>query len=144
MDYADLVMLLFAQLSRFLIWALMLLNFIKSATSLTVNPTLKATIRWLKMYIYIGVLIFVAYAVIIILMNELEDRDILDCNSREFMIQNAMALILLIVFIYYAIQVTKSINSIIRTESVVTATSATAISDDEEEDGDEGYGYHEN
>ena len=144
MDYADLVMLLFAQLSRFLIWSLMLLNFIKSATSLTVNPTLKATIRWLKMYIYIGILIFVGYAVIIILMNELEDRDILDCNSREFMIQNSMALILMIVFIYYAIQVTKSINSIIRTESVVTATTATAISDDEEEDGDEGYGYHEN
>ena len=86
MDYADLVMLLFAQLSRFLIWSLMLLNFIKSATSLTVNPTLKATIRWLKMYIYIGVLIFVGYAVIIILYNELEDRNILDCNSREFMI----------------------------------------------------------
>ena len=55
-----------------------------------------------------------------------------------------MALILLIVFIYYAIQVTKSINSLIRSESVVTATTATAVSDDEEDNGDEGFGENEN
>ena len=143
MDYADLVMLLFAQLSRFLIWSLMLLNFIKSATSLTVTTTLKSTIRWLKMYIYIGILIFISYIVIVILKNELQDRDILDCNSIEFIIQNAMALILLIVFIYYAIQVTNVINSLIRTESVVTVTSTTLI-DNDEDDGDEGFEDNEN
>ena len=55
-----------------------------------------------------------------------------------------MALILLIVFIYYAIQVTKSINSLIRNESVVTVTTTTALSDDEEDNGDDGFEENEN
>lgn len=112
MDYADLVLLVIAQLLRFLIWSLCLLNFIKSATELVTNQTLiKFTIRFLKIIINIGLVVYIGYGITLIIMNEVRDTNILSCKNREFIIQSATLLTLIALFHYFAIRVTKEINA---------------------------------
>ena len=116
-DYLDLLLLVFAQLLRFVIWSLVLLNFMKSATSLVLKPSIKRGIKFLKIYIYIGLFVYVAYGTTLILIKELTDKYILSCKSREFIIQASFLLLILVVFHYYAVQVTREINSLIKNEN---------------------------
>ena len=110
MNYADLVLLILSQLLRFLIWSLTLMNFMKSAASLTVSPRIKVAIKLLKGVIVIGLLVYIGYAFTLGVIAQTTDRQILSCHSREFIIQNTFMVILLLVFIYYASLVTKEIN----------------------------------
>lgn len=86
MAYADLVLLVFAQLLRFVIWSLTLLNFMKSATSLIPNPAIKLTITFLKTYMYIGTAFYIGFGIALVLKQELSEEDILSCKSMEFVI----------------------------------------------------------
>ena len=70
MDYADLVILIFAQLLRFVIWSLTLLNFMKSVTSLIVNPAIKVMIRCLQIYMYAGAAFYVCYGIVLVILSE--------------------------------------------------------------------------
>lgn len=105
-DYLDLLLLVFAQLLRFVIWSLCLLNFMKSATSLVPNPRIKVIIRFLKIYIYIGVAFYVSYGITLIFIKEFKNKYILNCKSPEFIIQASFATLTLSIFHYYAVQVT--------------------------------------
>ena len=119
MDYLDLVLLLFAQLLRFIIWSLTLMNFMKSATSLVVNPTIKLIIKCLRIFIYVVVGIYVAFGITLVLMATLKQTDILNCKSPEFITQNSFLILTLMVFYYYAVQVTKEINQLVELSDAV-------------------------
>lgn len=114
MDYGDLLLLVIAQLLRFLIWSLTLLNFMKSATSLVVNPAIKLVIKWLRILTYIGLAVFIGYGITLMIIKEVTDTTILTCKSREFIVQSAFLLLILGVFHYFAIKVTMELNELIR------------------------------
>ena len=88
------------------------MNFMKSATSLIVNPSIKLLMKGLWIYIYVGVFFYVTYSISLIVMQKLSKDDILSCKSPEFMIQASFLIIMLIAFNYYAIIVTKEINQL--------------------------------
>ncbi len=67
LDYADLVLLVFAQLLRFIIWSLTLKNFIESAASLVLDEKIHLTIKALKIAIYVGLIVYIAYGVLVVL-----------------------------------------------------------------------------
>ena len=113
MDYFDLLMLIASQLLRFVIWSLTLMNFMKSATSLVTNPAIKLIIKCLRIYIYVGVTLYVAFGIWLVLEKELSSEDILDCKSKEFIVQSSFLLLILVIFYYYAVQVTREINYLI-------------------------------
>ena len=117
LDYADLVLLVFAQLLRFIIWSLTLKNFMQSAASLVLDEKIQLTIKALKIAIYVGLVVYIAYGVLVVLAQELTNEDILDCHSQEFIIQNAVLGLILIVFIYYAFKVNKVINILLKNSS---------------------------
>ena len=114
MDYGDLILLVFAQLLRFLIWSVTLLNFMKSATSLVINPAIKIVIKWLRILTYFGLVVFIGYGITLMLIKEIGDRTILSCKSREFIVQSAFLLMILGVFHYFAIKVTRELNELIK------------------------------
>ena len=66
--WADLLIIVIGQLLRFLIWSLTLMNFMKSVTSLFVNPRFKLILKFLRLYVVVGTLIFVAYAITLVLV----------------------------------------------------------------------------
>ena len=68
MDYTDLLLLIFSQMLRFVIWSLTLMNFMKSATALIPNPAIKTTIRFLKIYMYIGIFFYVGFGIALVVM----------------------------------------------------------------------------
>lgn len=108
MDYADLVLLVLAQLLRFLIWCLMLLNFIRSATELVSDQALiKFTIRCLKIIIYIGTVVYIAYAISVIVAQRINHEDIVTCKNREFIVQSSLLLLIMAIFIYFGFNVSK-------------------------------------
>ena len=81
LDYADLVLLVFAQLLRFMIWSLTLKNFMQSAASLVLDEKIQMTIKALKIAIYVGLVVYIAYGVLVVLAQVLSQKDILDCHS---------------------------------------------------------------
>ena len=68
MDYADLVLLLVAQLIRFVIWSLTLINFLKSGLDLAHNMprSQEMTLKILRVSTFVGVAFFTAYAIYLI------------------------------------------------------------------------------
>ena len=87
MEYADLVLLLLAQLFRFIVWSLTLINFMKSGMDLMVrSKAIKVTLRVLKWSIVAGTCFFSAYAIYLIFEEEVNDADVLSCGSAEFTI----------------------------------------------------------
>ena len=66
MDYFDLVLLVLAQLLRFLIWSLTLKNFMESAASLVVDQKIKQVIKALNLANYIGLLLYITYGVLVV------------------------------------------------------------------------------
>ena len=109
---------------RFVIWSLTLMNFMKSATSLVPNPAIKLIIKCLRIYIYIGVGFYVSFGITLVLMQELLSEDILSCKSREFIVQSSFLILILIVFHYYAAQVTREINHLVRSQDMTDLSSS--------------------
>ena len=66
MKYADLVILLLAQLLRFLIWSLTLINFMKSGMDLINSSSTIVILRLLKICTLVGVCFFSGYAIYLI------------------------------------------------------------------------------
>lgn len=73
MDYFDLVLLVLAQLLRFLIWSLTLKNFMESAASLVVDQKIKQVIKALTLANYIGLLLYITYGVLVVVAQEVTD-----------------------------------------------------------------------
>ena len=110
LDYADLVLLLFAQLSRFLIWSLTLINFMKSGIDLVNTGGTQVTLKILKVYCFVGAAGFTAYAVYLIVQEKLNNVDILSCKSIEFTIQSVFLLFIVTLFLFFAIKTHMVIN----------------------------------
>ena len=83
--YTDLVLLLLAQLLRFLIWSLTLRNFIKSGMELLVVKT-RLILMSLTSSIVAGGCFFTGYIVYLLIMKTVYDEDVLSCKSPEFVI----------------------------------------------------------
>ena len=90
------------------------MNFMKSATSLVPNPAIKLIIKCLRIYIYFGIGFYVSFGITLVLMQELLSKDILSCKSREFIVQSSFLILILIIFHYYAAQVTREINHLVQ------------------------------
>ena len=63
--------------------------------------------KCLKVFNIVGLLAFVTYAVILVMKNEMTGKDILNCKSQEFLIQNSFLVAILIVFLYFAVKVNR-------------------------------------
>ena len=110
MDYADLVLLLFAQFLRFLIWSLTLTNFLKSTMDLITSKGTKMTLKILRFCIIGGGCFFVAYAVYMICQEQVSDKDVLSCKTLEFITQSTFNMVLVGIFLGFAWKTTKMIN----------------------------------
>ena len=67
MDYAELLLLLFAQLLRFVIWSLTLKNFMKSGLDLLHQWSgAKLTLKILRLFIYTGTICICGYGIYLI------------------------------------------------------------------------------
>jgi len=110
LDYADLVLLLFAQLFRFLIWSLTLINFMKSGMDLVNTGGRKVTLKILKVSCYIGAACFTAYAVYLVVQEKLNHIDVLSCKSKEFMVQSFFLLCIVSLFLFFAVKTHMAIN----------------------------------
>jgi len=87
MEFADLVLLLLAQLFRFIVWSLMLINFMKSGMDLMVrSKAIKVTLRVLKWSIVAGTCFFSAYGFYLVYEKQVNDVDVLGCGTAEFTI----------------------------------------------------------
>ena len=69
-----------------MIWSLVLLNFMKSATTLVLKQSIKRGIYLLKIYIYIGVAFYVSFGITLIIIKEVKNKYLLSCKSREFVV----------------------------------------------------------
>ena len=86
----------------------MLLNFIKSATDLVSDQALiKFTIRGLKIIICIASVIYVAYAIQVIVAGKIKNDSILSCKNKEFIVQSSLLLLIMAIFMYFACNVSK-------------------------------------
>ena len=111
MDYADLVLLLIAQLLRFLIWSLTLMNFMKSMLDLLESQSVKLTLKILRGFSFFGAACFSAYGCYLIIEKKLNDLDVLSCKSNEFVVQSIFLIVLVTVFFICAVKITKLINA---------------------------------
>lgn len=115
MQYMDLFLLVMAQLLRFLIWSLTLINFMQSAASLVINkPAIKQAIMCLKIVTWIGLGLYIGYGITLVLLREFRNLDILSCKSREFIIESSFLLGIIVIFHYYARKVQKAINDLVK------------------------------
>ena len=110
MEAGDHEILILDQMMRFLIWSLTLLNFMQSAATLVVDLEIKRSIRWLKAFIYVGSCTYIAFWLFLVIMAEAFRKKILDCHNPWFMVQNSSLVLLLIVFHYFAVKVSRELN----------------------------------
>ncbi len=112
MKYADLVILLFAQLLRFVIWSLTLINFMKSGMDLIISSqNTKVILRLLKICTLIGVGFFSGYAIYLIVQEQRNDRNVLSCNSSEFLVQGFLLLAIVTIFLLSAIRTSRLLKA---------------------------------
>ena len=110
-DLLSLVIIVVGQLLRFNIWSLALMNFMKSVASLIKSRRVKFIIKCLNLYVVIATCGFVGYSISLIVIEQATAHEILSCKSYEFITQSTLLIIVLTIFHYFAVQVTKEINS---------------------------------
>ena len=87
LDYGDLVLLLMAQFMRFLIWSFTLQNFLKSGMDLMIRTyTVKMILKILRVSIIGGACFFIGFAIYLIVQESAYDKNVLSCQSPEFVI----------------------------------------------------------
>ena len=102
-DSADLFMVLVAQLSRFLVWALTLRNFLKSGMDLMLKTKVTRTIIFVtKVSTILGAVFFTAFGVYMWIEANFYDKDVLSCKSPEFVTQSSFNLIIVLIFLFSA------------------------------------------
>ena len=99
------ILLILSQLLRFVIWSLMLLNFMGSAATLITMSEVKFTMQALKIFVVMGISIYVTYGVALLIEGELISGHNFDCHSMEFIVQNSLLTLLIIIFYYFAYKV---------------------------------------
>ena len=111
-DYGDLLILLFGQLLRFLIWAFTLRNFLKSGMDLMIKTSaIKIIIQVLRISTVLGACFFVGYAIYLIVQESVYNKNVLTCQSPEFVIQASLNLAIVIIFLFSACSTTKMIRA---------------------------------
>ena len=104
-------MLLIAQISRFIIWALTLRNFLKSGMDLMIKTKVTKMIIFVtKLSTILGAVFFTAYGVYMFVEANFYDKDVLDCKSPEFVIQSSFNLIIVLIFLFAACSTSKMIK----------------------------------
>ena len=78
-------MLLAAQMLRFIIWSLTLLNFLKSSMELMVRTnTIALILKVVKISTWVGAAAFTAYAIFLMTEENKFGKDVLSCHTVEF------------------------------------------------------------
>ena len=112
MDYADLFMLLLAQLIRFLIWALTLRNFLKSGMDLMVRTSVTKLIVFVtKVSTIVGATFFTLYGIYMLVEENFEHKDVLSFRSPEFIIQASLNMFIVLIFLFSACSTSKMIKA---------------------------------
>lgn len=112
MDYADLFMLLLAQLIRFLIWALTLRNFLKSGMDLMVKTSVTKLIVFVtKVSTIVGATFFTLYGIYMLVEENFEHKDVLSFRSPEFIIQASLNMFIVLIFLFSACSTSKMIKA---------------------------------
>lgn len=60
-----------------------------------------------------GTTFYVGFGIALVLQQELSHKDILNCKSEEFIVQSSFLALILIVFYFYAVKVTREINKLV-------------------------------
>ena len=88
-----------------------MLNFMQSAATLIANPKIKVTINALKVYVVVCSVSYLAYGVILLIESEFMNGHVFDCHNVEFIIQNSLLMLLIIIFHFFACKVNTAINN---------------------------------
>lgn len=110
MDYADLVLLLMAQMLRFIIWSLTLMNFMKSGLDLVESESVKVWLKALKIASVVGAACFLGYASFLIYQERNNNKDVLNCKSTEFLSQSFLLVIIVSIFFFFTVRMHIFIN----------------------------------
>ena len=105
------IFIVLAQLLRFLIWTLTLINFMKSGMALVRSKTTKFTLKILYIFTYGGAIAMIAYGIFVIIRNSERNYgdDLLTCKNKDFLVQACVLLAVVSVFLVFSVRTSKLI-----------------------------------
>ena len=86
------------------------MNFMKSVANLVYLKRSQNMIKCLRIYTFGNIVVFIAYSILLIIIQDKTDEDILTCKYPEFIIEELFLAVILIIFFCQAVKVTKEIN----------------------------------
>lgn len=96
---------------RFIIWSLTLMNFMKSGLDLVESAGVKVWLKALKITSVIGAACFLGYAFFLIYQERINNKDVLNCRSTEFLWQSVLLIFIVSIFFFFTVRTQILINN---------------------------------
>ena len=85
----------------------------KSGMALVRSKSTKVTLKILYIFTYVGIVAYIAYGIYILIRNakESEEKDLLTCKNKDYVIQGCIMIAVVSVFLVFSVRTSRLIKA---------------------------------